>query len=100
MIGWEIVWIEYLVLKFMIMTPTPSQFADFRQSLPRFQTLLTQALQSAPGDASFIAEAEDGDRIQLERGASFPEFLLQPDAAGRTGGPVERLIAVARPETL
>ena len=100
LIGSEIDWIEYLRVEFVIMLPSTSKPRDLGAFFGRYDTILSDLLQAAPANSSIDSDAEDSDRLQLERGVIFPRFLLDPGTAKFPCGPVERLFAVASPLTL
>src|SRR5207302_1223069 len=91
-------------VKFITMSEPSPAAADvraIRETFSHYARLIGTLLEAAASDAPFVPEVEDADRVQVERGILFPRLLLNP-AAARTATvePVERLIALASPETL
>jgi hypothetical protein len=100
LIGREIDWIEYLRLELIIMTHSPIIPPKFRQGFQTYAELITGLLASMDSTAPFLPEAEDADRLQLERGVVFPHFLLDPSHAIQPFAAVERMIALASSQSI
>jgi hypothetical protein len=90
------------------MTTSSTEALEVRQVFRRYADSITALLRPAvterpelaASDPSSAFAAEDADRLQVERGAVFGRFLLDPASARCVLQGIERLLTVASPTTL
>jgi hypothetical protein len=78
-------------------TPASRELSTFFQGIDQAITALLRPSVAAP---AFLPAAEDAERVQVERGVVFPDFLLDPARAAAPAPAVERLIAAGSPHTI
>ena len=87
-------------VKFSLMPQVTIDPRELRQFFHRTDQAITALLRPSESIPSFSPIAEDSDRVQVERGAVFPRFLLDPGRAAQPAPSVERLIVVGSPLTI